>query len=145
MAAEIHTHQPPGETSEFAQETINGPGHFLPLAALRADDNAGVTGSGAVQPDKVPAIVGEKDAPFASRKCQHFIVGGSVVPETATDDAIEIVAESRERRADLAVEILVREKPPHRSGGGVVGNGAVDFLAMRGAVAAGGFEMLLAQ
>ena len=32
--SEIHAHQTPGETSEFAQETIDGPGHFRRRAAL---------------------------------------------------------------------------------------------------------------
>lgn len=93
MIAKIHAHQTSGESSVFAQEAINGPGHFLRLAALRADDDASVARGDPVQPDKVPAIVGEKDPSFTRRERQHFVAGGSFVPETAIDDAIEIVAE----------------------------------------------------
>ena len=129
----------------FAQEAVNGPGHFLRLAALRADDDACVIRGDPVQADEVPPIVGEQDSFFSRGEGQHGVVGGSLVSETARDDAIEIVAESCQRAADFGVEVFVREKLRHRSGGCVVGDGAVDFLPMRGVVAAGGVEMFLMQ
>lgn len=65
-----------------------------------------------MQPDKVPAVVREKNPPFTRRERQHFVVGGSFVPETAIDDAIEIMAELRECFANLGVEILVAKNRP---------------------------------
>ena len=51
LIAKIHAYQTSGESSVFAQEAINGPGHFLRLAALRADDDACVMRGEPVQAD----------------------------------------------------------------------------------------------
>ena len=145
MIAKIHAYQMPGESSVFAQEAVDGRRHFLRLAALRTDDDACVMRGEPVQPDEVPPIVGEQDSLFSRGERQHGVVGGSLVSESAMGDAIEIVVESCQRAADFGVEVFVREKPRDRSGGCVVGDGAVDFLPMRGVVAAGGVEMCLMQ
>ena len=109
LVAKIHAHQTSGESSVFAQEAVNGPGHLLRLAALRADDDACVIRGDPVQADEVPPIVGEQDSLFSRGEGQHGVVGGSFVSETAMDDPIEIVAESCQRAADFGVEVFVRE------------------------------------